>query len=581
MAQTSGSGGIGSLAMGGIAAVAVILGGVVLMQFAGGDQKDPSADRALREGTNTDAVISPSAENPVIVSSTQVGQEAAPGAVAESDAVENATPDTGSAPQGAEADLGPGQPDAAVVENAVETGEDAEPAPPEAQADPAAAPERSVGHQDTAVAGVPAAPAPVASGAEGNAESALSGEGTAALAAPQLDLVRVDPEGAVVIAGRAQDGALVQVLIDGVVLEQTVVQGGGEFAVFSSIIPSDSPRVISLLARADGHEAASVDQFIIAPAAPMPAPQVADAGVPQPEAPAAQQLAQTSTEETSEVVAKEVKTVKETALPEADAPESNADTAEAQTPAPPVTAQVGAPDQPDEGGSKELPVLTAEADASTPGPQETTVPQSQPVASETPASAETAPAPRPETTAVAVLRAGADGVELVQPAAPVLNGKVALDTISYSDSGAVLLAGRGRPEAVVRAYVNNQIKAELPVAEDGRWGGALGEVEPGIYTLRLDEVDPASGAVLSRLETPFKREAPEVLQPPVQEPGVAPSQPVPLVRAVTVQKGDTLWAISQERYGSGFLYVRVFEANQDAIRDPDLIYPGQVFNLPE
>jgi nucleoid-associated protein YgaU len=567
--------------MGGIAAVAVILGGVVLMQFAGGDQKDPSADRTLREGTNTGAVISPSVENPVIVSSTQAGQEAAPGAVAESDAVENATPDTGSALQGAEADPGSGQPEAPVVENAIETGEDAEPAPPEAQADPAAAPERSVGHQDTAVAGVPAASAPVASGAEGNAESALSGEGTAALAAPQLDLVRVDPEGAVVIAGRAQAGALVQVLIDGVVLEQTVVQGGGEFAVFSSIIPSDSPRVISLLARADGHEAASVDQFIIAPAVPMLAPQVADAGVPQPEAPAAQQLAQTSTEETSQVVAKEVKTVNETALPGADAPESNADTDEAQTPAPPVTAQVGAPDQPEDGTAKELPVQTAEADVSPPGPQETAAPQSQPVANETPASAETAPAPRPETTAVAVLRAGADGVELVQPAAPVLNGKVALDTISYSDSGAVLLAGRARPDAVVRAYVNNQIKAELPVAEDGRWGGALGEVEPGIYTLRLDEVDPASGAVLSRLETPFKREAPEVLQPPVQEPGVAPSQPVPLVRAVTVQKGDTLWAISQERYGSGFLYVRVFEANQDAIRDPDLIYPGQVFNLPE
>ena len=48
-----------------------------------------------------------------------------------------------------------------------------------------------------------------------------------------------------------------------------------------------------------------------------------------------------------------------------------------------------------------------------------------------------------------------------------------------------------------------------------------------------------------------------------------------------VEKGDTLWAIAQERYGSGFLYVRVFEANQDAIRDPDLIYPGQVFMIPE
>ena len=51
--------------------------------------------------------------------------------------------------------------------------------------------------------------------------------------------------------------------------------------------------------------------------------------------------------------------------------------------------------------------------------------------------------------------------------------------------------------------------------------------------------------------------------------------------AVTVQKGDTLWAISRESYGEGVLYVRVFEANRDRIRNPDLIYPGQVFTIPE
>jgi len=40
-------------------------------------------------------------------------------------------------------------------------------------------------------------------------------------------------------------------------------------------------------------------------------------------------------------------------------------------------------------------------------------------------------------------------------------------------------------------------------------------------------------------------------------------------------------AISREHYGEGILYVRVFEANRDRIRDPDLIYPGQVFALPD
>lgn len=50
--------------------------------------------------------------------------------------------------------------------------------------------------------------------------------------------------------------------------------------------------------------------------------------------------------------------------------------------------------------------------------------------------------------------------------------------------------------------------------------------------------------------------------------------------AVTVQPGNTLWAIARENYGEGILYVRLYEANRDRIRDPDLIYPGQVFDIP-
>jgi nucleoid-associated protein YgaU len=49
----------------------------------------------------------------------------------------------------------------------------------------------------------------------------------------------------------------------------------------------------------------------------------------------------------------------------------------------------------------------------------------------------------------------------------------------------------------------------------------------------------------------------------------------------TVQPGATLWAIAEETFGSGIYYVEVFEANSDLIRDPDLIYPGQIFRMPE
>ncbi|TDK50469.1 LysM peptidoglycan-binding domain-containing protein [Antarcticimicrobium luteum] len=156
--------------------------------------------------------------------------------------------------------------------------------------------------------------------------------------------------------------------------------------------------------------------------------------------------------------------------------------------------------------------------------------------------------------------------------------QIALDTISYSETGDVLLSGRAGVLSVVRVYLDNKAVADLTAGGDGRWKGQLTGVEPGVYILRLDEVN-AAGEVVSRLETPFKREAPEALRPPAPEPG--DPKGAPAVRAVTVQKGDTLWAISRDRYGEGILYVRVFEANRDRIRDPDLIYPGQVFTIPE
>ena len=52
-------------------------------------------------------------------------------------------------------------------------------------------------------------------------------------------------------------------------------------------------------------------------------------------------------------------------------------------------------------------------------------------------------------------------------------------------------------------------------------------------------------------------------------------------RVRTVQPGSTLWAIAKESYGAGIEYFKVFEANKERIRDPDLIYPGQVFEIPD
>ena len=54
-------------------------------------------------------------------------------------------------------------------------------------------------------------------------------------------------------------------------------------------------------------------------------------------------------------------------------------------------------------------------------------------------------------------------------------------------------------------------------------------------------------------------------------------------RKYTVKKGDCLWYIAgyPEIYGNPLKWPLIFQANQDQIQDPDLIYPGQVFMIPE
>lgn len=198
------------------------------------------------------------------------------------------------------------------------------------------------------------------------------------------------------------------------------------------------------------------------------------------------------------------------------------------------------------------------------------------IAQDGPAVAGVAPqlrSPSAAPAAVAVLKSDARGVSLLSDARPQVMTSVTLDTIGYSEGGDVQLSGRAQPNtAQVRVYLDNFAVISLPVDAQGKWRGDLPDVDEGIYTLRVDELDD-QGAVSSRVETPFRRESAQALA----KAAAASEGPV---KSVTVQAGATLWAIARERYGDGLLYVRVFEANADSIRDPDLIYPGQVFDLP-
>lgn len=52
-------------------------------------------------------------------------------------------------------------------------------------------------------------------------------------------------------------------------------------------------------------------------------------------------------------------------------------------------------------------------------------------------------------------------------------------------------------------------------------------------------------------------------------------------RTYTVRGGDSLWKISEEMYGDGNHWNRIYEANRDRIKDPDMIQPGWVLTIPD
>lgn len=208
-----------------------------------------------------------------------------------------------------------------------------------------------------------------------------------------------------------------------------------------------------------------------------------------------------------------------------------------------------------------------------------TVQADAPVAISTPTSLPQEPA---LPSAAPTLIADADGVRVIQPAptaaiAPELAGNIALDTITYDPAGEVVLSGRAEAGGTVQVYLNNRPVSTAGIADDGAWQLDLPDVDTGIYTLRVDELD-IDGNVQSRIETPFKREEAADVAAILAEETSADGFDIAVK---TVQPGATLWAIAEERFGSGIMYVAVFEANRDLIRDPDLIYPGQVFRLPE
>ena len=177
---------------------------------------------------------------------------------------------------------------------------------------------------------------------------------------------------------------------------------------------------------------------------------------------------------------------------------------------------------------------------------------------------------------------------LVPPApAPAGKTEVAIQSVEANAQGGVFARGAAKPNATVRLYVSGAYVGDARTKEDGRWSLTIEHgMTPGGYAVRADEIEPNDARVVARAEAPFN--VPALAAP--EQPGSASAPPlhalspsdvvVDALQIHHVERGHTLWGISQKFYGDGSRYAIIFSANSDQIRNPNLIYPGQSFIVP-
>ena len=402
----------------------------------------------------------------------------------------------------------------------------------------------------------PADPAPGNPTAPAMAPQAPAAAAEAPLA-PSFDVVRVEPDGESVIAGRSAPGATIELLRGDQVHARGVADASGLFAIIPPPLPSGSHQIILQSIAPDGARQRSRESVTVVINPDKTRPLVALASPDRP-------------------------TV---LLSNPEMPEPKAETKMAEAkPAAPGAAGPKTPESKASGPSKAIePVkLAQQADAPTqPAPQ-----QQASAAPEAPPAQATQPAQRPQIKIVTV----------------------------DAEEGKLFVSGLSAPGATIRLYLNESLIAPGGAGGDGKVSFAIGSgVRPGDYRVRLDDVDPVSGQVKSRAEVVFNVPVQVASATPQTQPArqavpaaslqsapAAPATPaagartgptdaqvatagtvvIPSINTAFVARGDNLWRISQRIYGKGYRYTEIYGANQQQIRNPHLIYPGQVFVLP-
>lgn len=182
-----------------------------------------------------------------------------------------------------------------------------------------------------------------------------------------------------------------------------------------------------------------------------------------------------------------------------------------------------------------------------------------------------------------------------------LDGEL-LGKTNVSEKGAFLFEGRKRLSAGkydIRADMSNSVsgkvvaRAEVKLVHEPQ----VAEINPAPVeteqpvkkkkTISLLSLQGGAAKTVEPKENKVKPELKEIAEDetlPPAEPETVEVEEEKVIRtgsSVIIRRGDNLWRVARRNYGAGIRYTTIFDANRDQVRNPDLIYPGQVLKVPE
>lgn len=143
-------------------------------------------------------------------------------------------------------------------------------------------------------------------------------------------------------------------------------------------------------------------------------------------------------------------------------------------------------------------------------------------------------------------------------------GTLGLGSVDYDGSGKAVIAGTAKPGATVSLFLGTTKLGTVTADQAGRWTMRTDKLPAKPGTFRLETTSP-TGSVLQSMQTAFA---------PHKIGKLAPGQ-------IVITQGQCLWQIARKLYGKGTDYSLIYRANEGTIQNPNLIYPGQHFDLPK